>query len=75
MVRMFDRTLPGRLDDSKIKPNLHRFNNDEYATKYLVQCYNPEFKIKVVFPKSITEYGEYAVGASRRSFTTKEAVF
>ena len=56
VIVLFDRTLPGRLDDSKILKNLHRFNDDEYATKYLVQCFNPEFRIIMVMEKDFPDF-------------------
>jgi hypothetical protein len=31
----------------KTKENLKRFDNDEYAAKYLFNCYNPEFKMRM----------------------------
>ena len=62
---MFNRSIEGRLSTFDVDGNLRRFNWDEYLTKYLVGCYNPEFKIYMRFPKEIPLWSEYSVNYLR----------
>ena len=55
---MFDRNIEGRLAEFDVVGNLHRFNGDSYATTYLVGCFNPEFEIKMTFPKDYPKYSD-----------------
>ena len=48
---MFNRSQSGYLEKLNIEENLHRFEEDVYATTYLVGCFNPEFKVRVSAPR------------------------
>ena len=48
---MFDRDESAYLDDVDVSADLHRFEGDPYLTLYLVKCFNPEFKIRMISPK------------------------
>lgn len=72
---MFNRLVKGQLETFNVQENLHRFNCDEYATKYLVGCYNPEFKIRICRPKEIPILGKRSIEVSRRNAKKGEDVF
>ena len=54
------------------KKELQRFDNDEYAAKYLAGVYNPEFKIYVHRPKDEPKLNNTGILLSWGPHTFKE---
>jgi hypothetical protein len=50
---VFNRDEPGYHDLKEVnwERDLPRFDGDPYKTKWLESCYNPEFHMRVNFPK------------------------
>jgi hypothetical protein len=49
---MFNRSEIGSSDCRQLSEvDLIRFKNDEYVTRYLIGCYNPEYNVIVRQPK------------------------
>ena len=73
---MFDRESNYLSENFDVNKNLPRFENDVYATKYLVGCYNPEFKIRVTFLKNVPPSKlDGVVRLNKRVFNSIKEVF
>jgi hypothetical protein len=59
---MFNRNGDAFVSESEIKENLSRFEGDTYLTKYLVNCFNPEFEVSITFPRSTPHLSDKVEG-------------
>ena len=74
-VKMFNRKIEGYHDNKQISTDdLIRFNNDDYAAKYLIPCYNPEFKVRVTFLKTIPIIRNYSLEYRTFKYNYREEV-